>query len=170
MVRLPLWLTQVRSNSMVPCLRDGRLVWTVSLPPKRRLRRSAVVAVDSRELGHRIVKRVVGLPGEHLQLEEGRVYVDGRLLAEPYATPGTDSGTFDVPEGHYFLLGDDRRASSDSRRWRHPYVARIEIIGVLITRSPKVRVVPTAPAGPVGNSGQRGSIANGRLLGEGPSC
>lgn len=142
MARLPVWLTRVRSNSMMPSLRDEQLVWTVSVPRRHRLRRGAIVAVDSRELGLRIVKRVVGLPGEQLQLHDGEVSVDGHPLAEPHATLGTDSCSFDVPEGHYLLLGDDRSASSDARRWRNPYVARAEIVGILVTRRVTVRLGP----------------------------
>jgi signal peptidase I len=93
-----------------------------------------VVAVDSRELGCRIVKRIVGLPGEHLRLEGSELWVDGRPLAEPYAINSSFRGTFDVPGDHYLLLGDNRVASNDSRAWRDPYVARTEIVGVLLLR------------------------------------
>ena len=132
----PLWLTRIQSDSMAPGLRDGQLVWTIRPRRGHRPRRGAVVAVDSQELERRIVKRIVGLPGEHLRLEGGQVWVDGHLIAEPHATPSTYRGTFDVPEAHYFLLGDNRDASSDSRVWRNPYVARAEIIGLLLRRLP----------------------------------
>ncbi len=130
----PLWLTRVQSDSMVPCLREGQLVWTIR--PRRNcvLRRGAVVVVDSRELGRRIVKRIVGLPGEHLRLDGSQVWIDGHLLAEPYATVSTFRGAFDVPERQYLLLGDNRDASIDSRSWRHPYVAHSEIVGILLSR------------------------------------
>lgn len=131
---LPLWLTRVLSNSMAPGLRDGQLVLT--LRPRRRhcFRRGAVVVVDSREVGRRIVKRIIGLPGERVRMEGGRVWLDGQRLAEPYASASASAyqGTFDVPEGHYLLLGDNRDASSDSRTWRNPYVGRGEIVGVLL--------------------------------------
>ena len=135
MQHLPLWLTRVQSDSMTPCLRNGQLVWTVRCRSDRGLRRGAVVVVDSRELGCRIVKRIVGLPGEHLRLEGSELRVDGRPLAEPYAIHSSSRGTFDVPEGHYLLLGDNRVASNDARAWRHPYVARAEIVGVLLQRT-----------------------------------
>lgn len=131
----PLWLTRVEMDSMAPCLRDGQLVWTIRSRREHRLRRGAVVAVDSRELGRRIVKRIVGLPGEHLRLEGSALWVDGHRIAEPYASRSCSRGTFDVPEEHYLLLGDNRVASNDSRSWRLPYVARTEIVGVLLTRA-----------------------------------
>ena len=99
---------------MTPCLRDGQLVWTIRCRSDRSLRRGAVVAVDSRELGFRIVKRIVGLPGEHLRFEGSELWVDGRPVAEPYAIHSSFRGTFDVPEGHYLLLGDNRVASNDA--------------------------------------------------------
>lgn len=115
-------------------MRHGQLFWTIwprrkYLPP-----RGTVVAVDSREMGRRIIKRIVGLPGEHLHLERRAVFVDGLLLVEPYViNASVYRGTFHVPSGHYLLLGDNRDFSSDARSWRHPYVARQEIVGRLLT-------------------------------------
>lgn len=139
MARPPIWMTRVQSDSMAPFLRHGQLVWTVALPRRLPIRRGAVVAVDSGELGRRIVKRVVGLPGEHLDIEGSLLFVDGQPITERYASPSTGSWAFDVPPAHYLLLGDNRSASSDSRRWRHPYVPRSEIVGRLVTRGARSR-------------------------------
>src|SRR5690606_26846185 len=95
----------------------------------------------------------VGLPGEHVRLEDGRVWVDGGLLAEPYATRSTCHGTFDVPQARYFVLGDNREASSDSRSWRRPYVARSEIVGVLLPRLRSLPAFAAAGGAPKGSSG-----------------
>ena len=128
------WLTRVQSHSMAPALQGGVLALTRRLWRRTPVRRGDVVVVDSRELGQHVVKRIVGLPGETVALRAGQVHIDGRPLAEPYASRSVFSDTFHVPAGHYLLLGDHRDASSDSRSWRQPYIARAALIGRLIGR------------------------------------
>ena len=67
------------------------------------------------------IKRVIGLPGEHLKIQDGKVYINGKLLDEPYLQPDVttiQSGVFYdviIPEKCLFVMGDNREASMDSR-------------------------------------------------------
>ena len=88
-----------------------------------------------------LIKRVVGLPGERLELRLGKVFVDGEPLDEPYVEraackpgyPRTCSfGPLEIPEDHYFMMGDNRTHSVDSRFFGP--VPKQDVIGELLVR------------------------------------
>ena len=84
------------------------------------------------------VKRVIGLLGETVEIREGKVYINGSdtPLDDSFTpeTPMGNYGPYVVPEGSYFMLGDNRNHSGDSRFWKQPYVEKDKIVGKAILR------------------------------------
>lgn len=85
-----------------------------------------------------LVKRIIGLPGEMVVIEDGKVYINDSKepLEEPYLTevPTGDFGPYLIPAGCYFVLGDKRSNSEDSRFWRNTYVTEKQIVAKLLFR------------------------------------
>lgn len=113
-------LIQVSGTSMVPTLHNGDRVAVEKLSLyTNNIKRDQIVILDSGDKEHTIyIKRVIGLPGENLEIKNGFVYINGKKLNEPYLKPGTfTSGDIKitVPENTVFVLGDNREVSEDSR-------------------------------------------------------
>jgi signal peptidase I len=106
----------IPSGAMAPTLEVGDRVVAV----RGDVRRGSVVVFTgwSPDPEKLFVKRVIGLPGDVVESRDGVVYVNGAELDEPYLVPGRRTDGLDrqtVPAGHYFVLGDHRDRSSDSR-------------------------------------------------------
>ena len=116
---------EVNGFSMEPTLYDGQFIvvgkaayWLDS--PQR----GDIVVFDTPRLNHGIIHRIVGLPGELVEIEKGELYVDGGKLEEPYIQGHSVSvSSMKVPDGSYFIIGDNRGAAS----W--DIVPRRDIIG-----------------------------------------
>ena len=85
-----------------------------------------------------LIKRVIGLPGENVRIEDGKVYIDGEYLEEEYLKEEwvNNAGPYEyqVPEGSYFVMGDNRNASADARFWENTYVTDDLILGKAVFR------------------------------------
>lgn len=85
------------------------------------------------------VKRVIGLPGDVIEFENEHVYVNGTLLEEPYLdqdviTLPNDKIAYTVPDNSYFMMGDNREGSWDSRYWDITFVTKDAILGKVLFR------------------------------------
>ena len=92
------------------------------------------------------IKRVIGLPGEKVQIKDGKVYINDSdtPLDEPYLPEPMEGsyGPYTVPEGCYFMMGDNRNNSLDARFWKNQFVEKDKIIAkVLFTYFPKIEKV-----------------------------
>ena len=126
---------KVEGTSMMPGLTDQERIfinkYEYKLSADAIRRGDLVVFHFPLDVSQSYIKRVVGLPGDTVQIDHGRVLVNGRNLDEPYV-PDEYRDQFSlpkesVPSGHYFVLGDHRNSSSDSRMWG--FVDRGEIYG-----------------------------------------
>lgn len=78
------------------------------------------------------IKRVIGLPGDTIEIKDSMLYINGEAYPEDYLKETMDSidyGPYEVPEGSYFMMGDNRNVSYDARKWSIKYVSKDLIIG-----------------------------------------
>jgi signal peptidase I len=112
---------RVEGTSMLPRLEDSdRLFINKFVYHFSAIERGDVVVFRSPEdLDRSFIKRVIALPGDHLRIDHGRVFVNGRLLREPYVPPeyrdNNSMAEMSVPEDCFFMMGDHRNISYDSR-------------------------------------------------------
>jgi signal peptidase I len=127
----------VEGKSMTPTLHDGdRYLLNRWAYQFRKPQRGDLVVIKDPGHSDFAVKRIVGLPLDSLELKEGKVYVNGRILAEPYLSKGTQTFSPDsenkfmvVGRNRYFVLGDNRFVSEDSRFYGA--IRREQIVGML---------------------------------------
>ena len=157
---------QVIGNSMFDTLHDGEYIVVSKLEylfgePERG---DIVVFHPPLQKDEYYIKRIVGVPGDTVELKGGEVFVNGSEIEESYLredlktclvarsnTCEDESFSYDVPEGKYFVLGDNRSGSSDSRAWYdsnnkpNPFVDLDQIQGktrVVLYPLPDIRFIP----------------------------
>lgn len=126
---------EVDGNSMQPNYQSGDRLYTNKLSHwfsgteigkalGLNYERGDVVVVDKPGLGLSLIKRIVGLPGERIRIDGGKVYINGVQLQEPYLPSDTetlgaiilkDGEEYTIPDGSYVVMGDNRMVSNDSR-------------------------------------------------------
>jgi len=115
---------KVEGTSMVPALRDQeRILVNKFVYDLAEIKRGDVIVfrypMDPRKS---FIKRVIGVPGDVVEVSGGKVRLNGRPIAEAYRYRARDvlrreAGPLRVPQGYYFVLGDHRSVSNDSRDW-----------------------------------------------------
>ena len=127
----------IEGHSMEPSLHDQELIlvdkWTYLFHPPSR--GDIIVFIAPPQPSQDYIKRVIGIPGDVITIQNTTVIVDGVPLKETYVDPRNQGGTFEdrnivnmvVPPNDYFVLGDNRANSSDSRVWG--FVPKQNIIG-----------------------------------------
>ncbi|TDX51960.1 signal peptidase I [Orenia marismortui] len=121
----------IPSGSMRPTLKPGDRIFANKFIYRFRepQRQEIIVFKYPVDPSRRFIKRLIGLPGDRVKIIEGRVYVNGKALEEDYTLEKSysDFPEVKVPENHYFMLGDNRNNSEDSRFWG--FVPRENIVG-----------------------------------------
>lgn len=129
---------KIKGQSMEPNFDDGEFLLTdkVTYRFSEPERGDVIVFEAPGTNGDEFIKRIIGLPGEDVSIVNGKITINGQTLNEDYLpdTLITKGGRFlkegqsvTVPENHFFVLGDNRTASSDSRSWG--FITKEEITG-----------------------------------------
>lgn len=127
-----IFMAYVPSSSMVPAIPKGSVALVTYLHGEKEVERGECVVFWSEEFSERLVKRVVGLPGEKVRIDgKGNIYINNEPLKEDYVENqyAVEPRVFTVPEGCYLFLGDNRENSEDARFWENPYISNEDLIG-----------------------------------------
>jgi len=111
---------RVDGTSMMPTLQDGEFVLVNRIAYRfGDVQRADIIVFHYPQAPEEeLIKRVIGLPGDEIRIQDGRVTVNGVQLEEVYiASPPEYAGSWNVPDGYLFVLGDNRNNSSDSHQW-----------------------------------------------------
>lgn len=126
---------KIPTGSMERTISIGDVLLVKRLSFCKEINRGDICVFKKQEEQMLLIKRVIGLPGEKVEMINGQVYIDGNKLMESYVSSQCDTNkTFYVPEDSYLFLGDNRANSSDARYWINPYVEKRDILGIACYR------------------------------------
>lgn len=120
----------IPSESMVPTLNIGDKLMVTRVYDTNDIKRGDIIVFYSEELDEILIKRAIGLPGDHIVIHDGIVNINGEDIKEDYVKNNEKfQGVYDVPKNKFFFLGDNRIRSNDARRWINPYIDASNIQG-----------------------------------------
>ena len=133
-VKFIFFIAIVPSGSMEPTIQERSALFTLRVHDLEKLERGDVIVFEAEtpELaGTTLIKRLIGLPGDHVEIDEnGVMTINGEVQSEDYVVyQYAIPSVFDVPEGYYLFMGDNRANSLVSRYWSDPYVSAESIQG-----------------------------------------
>lgn len=132
---LVLFKIRVPSESMVPTLMVKEQFFALRVHNWSKLKHGDIIVFKSDELNEVMVKRLIGLPGDNVEVKSGIIYINGVKFNDSYVKNRDDyTGSFKVPQGKYFFMGDNRGVSFDSRFWKEHYISRNKIMGKVFIR------------------------------------
>jgi signal peptidase I len=139
---------KVPTGNMIPTIQIGDTVFVnqfaYSSSPIERfdivvfIAPEEVTKLRGLEADTRYIKRVIGLPNEKLKIEDNKIYVNGKLLIENFEKITEEDDykknfkEITIPENGYFMLGDNRPNSEDSRYWKNPIISKDKILGKVV--------------------------------------
>ena len=124
------FLAVVPSGSMIPTIQIGDQL-VVNKIDRNFSKGDIVVFKYPDDESVYYIKRIIGEPGDKVEIKDGKTYVNEEIINEPYLAEeeNGDFGPYNVPESSYFMLGDNRNYSKDARFWTNKYVEEDKIIG-----------------------------------------
>ena len=129
------FLAKVPSGSMLNTIKIGDILLVKNSHFSKEIKRGDICVFKKTGEEFLLVKRVVGLPGEKVELKDGTVYINDKKLQEDYVSSKCSTNeVFYVPYNSYLFLGDNRANSSDARYWSNPYVDKKYIKGIVQCR------------------------------------
>ena len=130
------WLIAILAAVAIALFVDNFLIVNAQIPSGSM--ENTIMTGDRVDESQLFIKRIIGLPGETVEIRDGHIYIDGS--SEPLEDVETKEymvgnyGPYTVPEGCYFVMGDNRNDSKDSRYWINPYVSKDKILGKAVFR------------------------------------
>lgn len=122
----------VPTDSMEPTISKGGR--TVGYKFCHKYKKGDVILFENNQQ-EKCVKRIIGTGGDCIEIKDGRLYINQKMITETYILDDSSNGTdgkWTVPKDCFFVMGDNRKTSRDSRQWTQPFIKKKDIAAVCI--------------------------------------